>query len=106
MIKRLNTKEQYFASTQEEAEDLLYKIIDETKPQELAGYSIQQKSNKNGIYFVVTFNFKYNTPAGLMESEENGEVFEDDVDLDEEETDENQIEMDFDEDADTEEEEK
>lgn len=99
MIKRLNTKEQYFASTQEEAEDLLYKIIDETKPQELAGYSIQQKSNKNGIYFVVTFNFKYNTPAGLMESEENGEVFEDDVDLDEDDV----VEEEF---EDTEEEEK
>lgn len=68
MRKQLNTKEQWFANTEEEAN----KIVQEAKeefPDELTGYSIQEKSNKAGEYYLVKLDMKYNTPAGIMESE-------------------------------------
>lgn len=68
MRKQLNTKEQWFANTEEEAN----KIVEETKEEfsnELIGYSIQEKSNKTGEYYLVKLDMKYNTPAGIMESE-------------------------------------
>lgn len=68
MRKQLNTKEQWFANTEEEAN----KIVDETKnefPDELVGHSINLKSNKAGEYYLVKLEMKFNTPAGIMESE-------------------------------------
>lgn len=68
MRKQLNTKEQWFASSEEEAN----KIVEETKnefPDELIGHSINLKSNKAGEYYLVKLEMKFNTPAGIMESE-------------------------------------
>lgn len=68
MRKQLNTKEQWFASSEEEAN----KIVDEAKnefPDELVGHSINLKSNKAGEYYLVKLEIKFNTPAGIMESE-------------------------------------
>ncbi|WP_368251371.1 hypothetical protein [Enterococcus sp. 2201sp1_2201st1_B8_2201SCRN_220225] len=68
MRKQLNTKEQWFASSEEEAN----KIIEEAKnefPDELVGHSINLKSNKAGEYYLVKLEIKFNTPAGIMESE-------------------------------------
>ncbi|MBO0467914.1 hypothetical protein JZO73_10265 [Enterococcus plantarum] len=79
MRKQLNTKEQWFANTEEEAN----KIVDEAKeefPDEMIGHSIQQKSNKAGEYFLVKLDMKFNTPAGIMESELSNESEEDDWD--------------------------
>lgn len=73
MKKQLNTKEQWFADTQEEAEKIVLDAKEEF-PDELIGYSIQEKSNKSGEYFLVKLDMKFNTPAGIMESElANGE---------------------------------
>jgi hypothetical protein len=77
MKKQLNTKEQWFADTQSEAEKIVLDAKEEF-PDELIGYSIQEKSNKSGEYFLVKLDMKFNTPAGIMESElVNGD--EDDV---------------------------
>lgn len=68
MRRELKTKEEWFATTEEEAN----KIVTEAKedsPDELIGHSIALKSNKAGEYFLVKLDFKYNTPAGIMESE-------------------------------------
>ncbi len=93
MRKQLNTKEQWFASSEEEAN----KIVDEAKsefPDELVGHSINLKSNKAGEYYLVKLEIKFNTPAGIMESELINDS-EDEIDEDwteETETDENESE--------------
>lgn len=69
MKKQLNTKEQWFANTEEEAQQ----IVDDAKSEfgeELIGHAIQLKSNRNGEYYQVKLDMKYNTPAGIMETQE------------------------------------
>lgn len=78
MRKQLNTKEQWFADTEQEAN----KIVEQAKeefPDELTGYSIQEKSNKAGEYYLVKLEMKFNTPAGIMESELSYSDEEDDA---------------------------
>lgn len=86
MRKQLNTKEQWFADTREEAE----KIVEESReefPDELIGYAIQEKSNKSGEYYLIKLDMKFNTPAGIMESELGyAENDEEETEWDEEET--------------------
>ena len=68
MKKQLKTKEEWFATTEDEAN----KIVEEAKeefPDELVGHSINLKSNKSGEYYLVKLDLKFNTPAGIMESE-------------------------------------
>lgn len=87
MRKQLNTKEQWFANTEEEAN----KIVDEAKeefPDEMIGHSIQQKSNKAGEYFLIKLDMKFNTPAGIMESELSNESDGDEWDDEENESEE------------------
>lgn len=68
MKRQLNTKEQWFALTEEEANQIVTDAKDELN-NTLVGHSILHKSNKNGEYFLVKLDMKYNTPAGIMESE-------------------------------------
>lgn len=87
MRRELKTKEEWFATTEEEAN----KIVTEAKedsPDELIGHSIALKSNKAGEYFLVKLDFKYNTPAGIMESELYHEEVAEIEDWDEEESEE------------------
>ncbi|MGF3073209.1 hypothetical protein ACQV2T_06655 [Facklamia sp. P13069] len=72
MKRQLNTKEQWFADSEEEANA----IVEDAKEEfgeDLIGHSIQLKSNKNGEYYLVKIDMKYNTPAGIMETEMNKE---------------------------------
>lgn len=77
MKKQLNTKEQWFASTEEEANQIVEDAKDEFG-EDLIGHGIQLKSNKNGEYYLIKLDMKYNTPAGIMETqveeEQNQEV--------------------------------
>lgn len=68
MEKRLNEKLEFFVTTEKEAEELIgdYK---EDYAEELQSYSFDRKSNKAGEYVLVKIKLKYNTPAGIMESE-------------------------------------
>ena len=84
MRKQLNTKEQWYANTEEEAN----KIVAEAKeefPDELIGHSIALKSNKAGEYYLVKLDIKYNTPAGIMESELSNDQDDDSEEWEEDE---------------------
>lgn len=60
----LNTKEQHYADTKKEAED----IVTEAKEDiHLTSWKISEKHNKYGQYFVVDLQFVFNTPKGIME---------------------------------------
>lgn len=84
MRRELKFKEEWFATTEEEVN----KIIDEAReeyPDELVGHSIGLKSNKAGEYYLVKIDLKFNTPAGIMESELYHEEVAETEDWDEEE---------------------
>lgn len=64
-VKELNTKEQHYADTREEAE----KIVEEAKEDiYLTSFKISEKHNKYGTYFLVDLAFSYDTPREIMES--------------------------------------
>lgn len=66
MKKLLNQKEQWYADTEEEAEE----IVAEAKESEgLIKHAISEKHNKYGTYHLVDLQFSYNTPRELMEDE-------------------------------------
>ena len=63
--KQLNVKEQHYADTREEAEE----IVEEAKEDiYLTSHGIAEKHNKYGQYFLVDFKFNYDTPKEIMES--------------------------------------
>lgn len=68
MRKQLNVKEQWFADTEGEANAIVEEARNDD-PDSLTGHGINLKSNKSGEYYLVKLEFKYNTPAGIMESE-------------------------------------
>lgn len=68
MKRQLNTKEQWFATTEEEANAIVQDAREEFGD-DVVGYGIDLKSNKSGEYYLVKLNMKFNTPAGIMESE-------------------------------------
>lgn len=64
--KELNIKEQHYADTRKEAEEL----VEEAKEDKhLTSWKISEKHNKYGQYFVVDLQFVYNTPKEIMEVE-------------------------------------
>jgi hypothetical protein len=66
MKRDLNSKEQHFATTRQEAES----IVEEAKQDKhLTSWKISEKHNKYGEYFLVDLTFVYNTPKDLMEVE-------------------------------------
>lgn len=66
MKKLLNQKEQWYADTAEQAEE----IVAEAKESEgLVKHAISEKHNKYGTYHLVDLQFSYNTPRELMEDE-------------------------------------
>lgn len=73
MIKNLSRKEEYFVSTEDEALDL----IDDKRSGKDGSFIINQqmteKVNKYGAYYRVLLEYRFNTPAGIMEvsDEEN-----------------------------------
>lgn len=64
MKKHLNQKEQWYADTREEAEE----IVTEAKENEaLIMNKISEKYNKYGQYFLVDLTYQYGTPKEVME---------------------------------------
>lgn len=62
--KLLNQKEQHYADTREEAEE----IVTEAKENEaLIMNKISEKYNKYGQYFLVDLTYQYGTPKEVME---------------------------------------
>lgn len=73
MIKNLNRKEVFFTETEDEALALVDECRGAEDGDKIVGQKIQQKANKNGDYWLVELQFKFNTPAGIMESEADPE---------------------------------
>lgn len=67
-VKELNAKEQHYADTNEEAEDIVKEAKEEIS---LTSWRITEKHNKYGTYFLVDLTFSYNTPKEIMESAQN-----------------------------------
>lgn len=64
-VKELNTKEQHYADTREEAE----KLVEEAKEDlYLTSFKISEKHNKYGTYFLIDLVFSFDTPKEIMES--------------------------------------
>ena len=67
MAKReLNTKEQHYADTRKEAEDI---VTEAKEDMHLTKWGINEKHNKYGQYFVIDLQFTFNTPKEIMEVE-------------------------------------
>jgi hypothetical protein len=63
--EQLNQKEQHYADTREEAEE----IISAAKENDfLQMHKIAEKYNKYGQYFLIDLTFAYQTPKEVMES--------------------------------------
>lgn len=68
MKKLLNQKEQWYADTLEEAEE----IVKEAKEDgALVMHKISEKHNKYGKYHLVDLTFSFHTPKELMEEKES-----------------------------------
>ncbi|MGH0588879.1 organic solvent tolerance protein OstA [Bacillus mycoides] len=64
-VKELNSKEQHYADTREEAEEIVEEAKDDVY---LTSFKISEKHNKYGTYFLVDLAFNYDTPREIMES--------------------------------------
>lgn len=64
-VKELNTKEQHYADTREEAEEV---VADAKEDIYLTSFKISEKHNKYGTYFLVDLAFSYDTPREIMEN--------------------------------------
>lgn len=72
-VKELNAKEQHYADTNEEAEEIVREAKEDIY---LTSWKISEKHNKYGTYFLVDLAFTYDTPRDVMESAANGPVEE------------------------------
>ncbi|MGG5805302.1 organic solvent tolerance protein OstA [Bacillus mycoides] len=63
-VKELNSKEQHYADTREEAEEIVEEAKDDVY---LTSFKISEKHNKYGTYFLVDLAFSYDTPREIME---------------------------------------
>lgn len=63
-VKQLNVKEQHYADTREEAEN----VVNEAKEDPyLIRHAITEKHNKFGKYFLIDLAFSYETPRDIMQ---------------------------------------
>lgn len=70
MIKKLSRKVEMFITDQNEALDYVDEQLASSEGQYITGQQVQLKSNKNGSYYRVVLEYKYNTAAGIMETDE------------------------------------
>ncbi|MFJ7407508.1 MULTISPECIES: hypothetical protein [unclassified Lysinibacillus] len=71
MKKLLNQKEQHYADTREEAEE----IVTTAKENEaLIMNKISEKYNKYGQYFLVDLTYQYGTPKEVMEGKPDNDA--------------------------------
>ncbi|MER2060002.1 MAG: hypothetical protein ABTA16_14380 [Niallia sp.] len=77
---QLNQKEQHYADTREEAEE----IVTEAKENDsLIMNKISEKYNKYGQYFLVDLTYQHNTPKEVMESKPKDDAPEGQMSIDE-----------------------
>ena len=77
---QLNQKEQHYAGTREQAEE----IVSAAKENEnLQMHKITEKYNKYGQYFLIDLTFAYQTPKEVMESRPQDDAPEGQMTIDE-----------------------
>lgn len=77
---QLNQKEQHYAGTREQAEE----IVSAAKENEnLQMHKISEKFNKFGQYFLIDLTFAYQTPKEVMESRPQDDAPEGQMTIDE-----------------------
>lgn len=86
MIKKLSRKEIVFITDQNEALDYVDKKLAEEDGQYISSQQVGLKSNKNGSYYLVVLEYKYNTPAGIMETDEYSDAVINDENSESEDT--------------------
>jgi hypothetical protein len=92
---QLNQKEQHYADTREQAEE----IVSAAKENEnLQMHKITEKYNKYGTYFLIDLTYAYQTPKEVMESRPE-DVPEGQMSIDDHEGDDEYSEEDFDNDS-------
>ncbi len=75
-FKELNAKEQHYADTRDEAEELVAEAKEDVY---LISFQISEKHNKYGTYFLVDLKFSYDTPRAIMENAKSNEEPPEDV---------------------------
>lgn len=63
--EQLNQKEQHYADTREEAEEI---VTGAKENVHLIMHKIAEKHNKYGTYFLIDLTYSYNTPREVMEN--------------------------------------
>ncbi|MEK4173341.1 organic solvent tolerance protein OstA [Lysinibacillus sp. FSL L8-0312] len=80
MKKLLNQKEQHYADTREEAEEI---VIAAKENEALIMNKISEKYNKYGQYFLVDLTYQYGTPKEVMEGKPKDEAPDGQMNMDE-----------------------
>lgn len=80
MKKLLNQKEQHYADTREEAEEI---VIAAKENEALIMNKISEKYNKYGQYFLVDLTYQYGTPKEVMEGKPKGDAPDGQMNIDE-----------------------
>ncbi len=80
MKKLLNQKEQHYADTREEAEDI---VIAAKENEALIMNKISEKYNKYGQYFLVDLTYQYGTPKEVMEGKPKDDAPDGQMNMDE-----------------------
>lgn len=80
MKKLLNQKEQHYADTREEAEEI---VIAAKENEALIMNKISEKYNKYGQYFLVDLTYQYGTPKEVMEGKPKEDAPDGQMNMDE-----------------------
>lgn len=80
MKKLLNQKEQHYADTREEAEEI---VIAAKENEALIMNKISEKYNKYGQYFLVDLTYQYGTPKEVMEGKPDDDTPDGQMNMDE-----------------------
>jgi len=78
--KLLNQKEQHYADTREEAEEI---VIAAKENEALIMNKISEKYNKYGQYFLVDLTYQYGTPKEVMEGKPKEDAPDGQMNMDE-----------------------
>lgn len=77
---QLNQKEQHYADTREQAEEIVSAAKENA---DLTMHKISEKYNKYGVYFLIDLTYTYNTPKEVMEGRPQDDVAEGQLSIDE-----------------------
>jgi len=86
--KLLNQKEQHYADTREEAEEI---VVAAKENEALIMNKISEKYNKYGQYFLVDLTYQYGTPKEVMEGKPDNDAPDGQMSIEEVQADEEEL---------------